>query len=187
MIVGIDYSMSSPAVCVCSGEFKFENCKFLYITNTKKYEGTFNGAQFIGKPLYEWKDNIDRFSKLADMTREFIFYAWPDGDDISIGLEGYAMGAKGQVFNIGENTGILKYYLQYIEEWDLDIYAPSAIKKFATDKGNANKELMYEAFVKETGVDLGSIFDQSTDGKINSPISDIVDAFYIAKLQSTIN
>jgi hypothetical protein len=74
----------------------------------------------------------------------------------------------------------------YTEDWGIDVHAPSAIKKFATGKGNAKKEDMYASFVEETGVDLSIILDQSVDPKVNSPISDIVDAYYIAKLQSTL-
>jgi len=53
------------------------------------------------------------------------------------------------------------------------------IKKYATDKGNANKELMVEAFERETKVDI-----REKCGIINkqwNPISDIVDSYYIAK------
>jgi len=188
MIVGIDYSMSSPAICVCIGEFKIENCKFLYITNKKSAEGSFESGRFEGILLKEWKHNAERFDKLASITRDYIFEHWPedlDGDAPTIGLEGYAMGAKGQVFNIGENTGMLKYYLQVLEGWELTTYAPSSIKKFATDKGNANKELMYEYFVKETNMDLSKVFGIDINPeKITSPVSDIVDAYYIAKIHS---
>lgn len=184
MIVGIDYSMTSPAVCVCNGEFKFENCKFLYITNKLKLEGTY--GQFEGKLMNVWKDNVDRFSQLAEIVREFVFYEWPEGEDPpSIGLEGYAFGAKGQVFNIGENTGILKYYLTYVEDWEVSVHSPSTIKKFATDKGNANKELMYHTFIEETGVDFEKTFGIDVNPeRIPTPITDVIDAFYIAKLQS---
>ena len=41
---------------------------------------------------------------------------------------------------------------------------------------------MYEQFVKETGVDLMKEFDQS---KLNNPVTDIVDAFYVAKQDLT--
>jgi crossover junction endodeoxyribonuclease RuvC len=54
-------------------------------------------------------------------------------------LEGYSYGSTGKVFNIAENTAILKYNL-----WDSRIpfliVPPTTIKKFATGKGNANKQ-----------------------------------------------
>jgi len=154
----------------------------MFVTGRKKLATKIN-EQIIGFSLFEYKDNVDRFTKLADMTTMFI-NSVPHINPVEIGLEGYAMGAKGQVFNIGENTGILKYKLRE-ENWPVEVYAPSAIKKFATGKGNANKEKMYEAFIEETGVDLGKVFEQDTSKKIGSPISDIVDAFYIAKLRAS--
>ncbi len=38
---------------------------------------------------------------------------------------------------------------------------------------------MYEAFLKETKIDLKKIFDTN---KVGNPISDIVDSYYIAKV-----
>ena len=100
----------------------------------------------------------------------------------SIGIEGYAFGAKGQVFNIGENTGILKYKLAERVSDDINVHSPTTIKKFATGKGNANKELMYKAFVDETGDDLAQLFEfDPYTGQ--SPVSDIIDSYYIAKYQ----
>ena len=90
--------------------------------------------------------------------------------------------AKGQVFNIGENTGILKYKLRERVAPKMSIFAPSEIKKFATGKGNANKMLMYEAFTEETGDDLSLIFGPWDQGyKGQSPVSDIIDSYYRAK------
>jgi hypothetical protein len=53
------------------------------------------------------------------------------------------------------------------------------IKKFATGKGNATKDSMYEAYLKETGLDLIKILTPNC--KLGSPITDIVDAWYLAK------
>lgn len=189
MIVGIDYSMTSPAICVCPGEFKYENCKFMYITQKKSLVGVLDHyyTSIVGYGLFEWEDNIDRFNKLAKHTMDFIALHHLDcpNEPLNVGIEGYAFGAKGQVFNIGENTGILKHFLS-LKDIQPAIYAPSAIKKFATGKGNANKELMYEAFYAETGDNLMSKFGIKKDAKkIPGPITDIVDAYYIAKLQST--
>ena len=183
MIVGIDYSMTSPAICCCEGKFKYENCNFMFITNRKKSEGQWS-PKIVGLPLYEYADNLERFTKLAKITvdfiRENVIY---NGYTIHIGLEGYAFGAKGQVFNIGENTGILKYTLNKFSQGELKIFAPSEIKKFATGKGNANKILMYEAFVKETGDDLAKLFGID-EYKGQGPVSDIIDSYYIAKYRN---
>jgi len=48
----------------------------------------------------------------------------------------------------------------------------------ATGKGNADKEKMYEQFTKDTKIDLKKIFDMN---KLNNPVTDIIDSYYIAK------
>ena len=125
----------------------------------------------------EYTDDIDRFSKLASWTIECI--RWFDGRVDEVYLEDYAFAATGRVFNIGENTGILKQQLRS-NGFRYTTIPPTVIKKEATGKGNANKELMYETFLAETNVDLQSrLTPKST--KIVNPVSDIVDSYYICK------
>ena len=96
-----------------------------------------------------------------------------------VALEDYAYGAKGRVFHIAENTGILKYKL-WQNSIPLDVVQPTKVKKFGTGKGNAGKPEMFQAFVEETGVDL-RFHMNDTKKDIGNPISDIVDAYYICK------
>ena len=56
---------------------------------------------------------------------------------------------------------------------------PSVVKKFASGKGNADKQLMYDSFKKETNINLMNLFEQE---KLNNPVTDIVDSYYIAKV-----
>ena len=56
---------------------------------------------------------------------------------------------------------------------------PSVVKKGATGKGNADKDMMYEAFKKETKLNLKKIFDTE---KVGNPISDIADSYFIQKV-----
>ena len=93
-------------------------------------------------------------------------------------MEGYSFGSKGRaLFQIAENGGILKYRLQ--EKYgQIEVIPPANIKKFATGKGNADKEKMYEQFKKDTNIDLMKALDQET---LASPVTDIVDAYYIAQ------
>lgn len=89
-------------------------------------------------------------------------------------MEGYSFASKGLVFNIAENAGVLKHKLHKLEI-PLTIVPPTTIKKFAI-KGNASKEIMYETFVKKTGIDLIKAFGIK---RPDSPINDIVDAFFL--------
>ena len=49
----------------------------------------------------------------------------------------------GSLFQIAENCGILKYRLQE-ENLPYSTVVPSVVKKGATGKGNADKDMMYE-------------------------------------------
>ena len=176
-IAGVDYSLTSPAVCISeiiNSSIEFENCKFHYLKQTKSQE-TFDN--FFAYEYPEYTDDIERFTKLANWTIDCI--RWYDGRVEHIYLEDYAFAATGRVFNIGENTGILKQHLR-THGFHYTTIPPTVIKKHATGKGNANKELMYETFLTETNVDLQSrLTPKST--KIANPVSDIVDSYYICK------
>ena len=94
-------------------------------------------------------------------------------------LEDYAMGAKGKVFHLGENCGLLKHKL-WQRGLKFETVAPTALKKFASGKGNSDKCAMLNAFVKETGIDLMKQMDKESKD-CGSPVSDVVDSFYLAQ------
>ena len=56
MKIGIDYSLSSPGVCVntSEGEFDYEDCTFYFLTNTKKYDATFKEKIAFGTSAVEY-------------------------------------------------------------------------------------------------------------------------------------
>lgn len=174
---GIDYSMTCPGICVHNGdEWSFSNCKFLYLTKEKKWIGSFLKGAIVGKLLTETSCDPERYALLAKETVDFL----DDHNCQNVILEGYAMGAKGKVFHIGENTGILKHSL-FFDDIQYDIAAPTTIKKLACGTSyKIGKDEMYNAFVEDTGVDLKKEFDW-TRKSIASPIGDIVDAYFIAK------
>jgi len=173
-IVGIDYSLTSPAVCInTEGEYMF-----YYLTNKKKYIGQM-AKNIIGYEHQEYDTPIKRFSQISDWAINTFNRLSYDLSNLKVYIEGYSFGSKGQaVFQIAENCGILKYRLQQLNI-NYDTVVPSVVKKGATGKGNADKDMMYESFVKETKIDLKKIFD--TD-KVGNPVSDIVDSYYIQKI-----
>ena len=174
-IIGIYYSLISPAICVTK-DFIFENSQFYYLTNKKKYIGPMS-KNIFGFEHQEYNTPIHRFSQISDWAFDTIKETFHTHQQVYI--EGYSFGSKGQaVFQIAENCGILKYRLQQFGV-DYDTVVPSVVKKGATGKGNADKDLMYESFSKETNTNLKKIFDVE---KIGNPVSDIVDSFYIAKV-----
>ncbi len=194
MKIGIDYSLSSPGICVNTSEeeFRYEDCKFYYLTNTKKYEGTFkekiafgtSAVEYIGTPHRPYNSEPERYNNIANWAIDIIKLYGDAKTGINrinptIQIEDYSFGSTGRVFHIAENLGLLKYKLKIECGWDYTLLAPSVIKKFATDKGNANKEMMLHAFQGDTGVNLAELFESSA----KSPISDVVDAYFICKYQ----
>jgi len=82
MKIGIDYSLSSPGICVNTSEeeFRYEDCKFYYLTNTKKYEGTFkekiafgtSAVEYIGTPHKPYSSEPERYNNIASWVIDII-------------------------------------------------------------------------------------------------------------------
>jgi len=181
LIAGIDYSLNSPALCISKGNFDFHKCQFHFLTDKKKWEGKIT-KNITGHLHKDWTDPIERFNNLASWAhrclRDYGDMSLYDMKGTKVFIEGYSYGSKGQaVFQIAENGGILKSFLR-AKKINYDIIVPSVVKKCATEKGNANKELMYECFSQHTKTDLIKEFEVN---KIGNPISDIVDSYYIMK------
>ena len=62
----------------------------------------------------------------------------------------------------------------------VEVVEPTHVKKYATGKGNADKESMVKTFYMDTGLDLQQIITPNKE-KVSSPVTDIVDSFYICK------
>ena len=176
-IVGIDYSLNSPAICMADDDFDFNKCTFHFLTSKKKHIGQF-GKNIFGYEHKEYNTPIERFTNISTWVLDTIHKH--KSDTAKVFIEGYSFGSKGQaIFQIAENCGILKYRLQLSPSILYDTVVPSVVKKYASGKGNADKQLMYDSFTKHTKVDLIKIFDM---GKLNNPVTDIVDSYYIAKV-----
>ena len=99
------------------------------------------------KSFEEYNSEEERYDSISSWAADKCDFS----DQIAI--ENYAFNATGRVFNIAENTGVLKYKL-FGKGIPLETIPPSTVKKLATGKGNSGKDLMYDAFKLETGVDL---------------------------------
>ena len=176
-IVGIDYSLNSPAICIAGDDFDFDKCSFHFLTSKKKHIGKF-GKNIFGYEIKDYKTPIERFTNISTWALDIIHKH--KTDTAKVFIEGYSFGSKGQaVFQIAENCGILKYRLQLSPSILYDTVVPSVVKKHASGKGNADKQLMYDSFKDHTKQDLIKMFDM---GKLNNPVTDIVDSYYIAKV-----
>lgn len=176
MIAAIDYSLTSPAITVGSYKGGFDECFSYFVCDKKKIISRCMDDKSLGVYGYEyWKDYenwIERYLFLAEWGITIL--KMHDVDFVY--LEGYSYASTGKVFNIAENTAILKYKL-YENQYKLCVVEPPVIKKFATGKGNANKVMMNEAFTKDTEIDLHEFFNLSKSNY--SPSGDIVDSYYL--------
>ena len=189
--VGIDYSMTSPAIAIYRGDpkdFHWKKVEFHYYTPitalAKDWERSGQTWCRGYGSLTIHANNEERFLRLATWTLATVVGKLgelvPDPKNVYTALEDYALGGKGRVFEIAENTGCLKQILR-AAEYQFDLIPPTVVKKFATGKGNSKKEQMYDAWMKETKFDIWKIMTPGR-GKVSSPVTDIVDAYYLLKI-----
>lgn len=178
--VGIDYSIQSPSICVfdMEKEFKFSNCEIFYHTENLKLARNYKNisSEFSKRAkTITFESNIERFVSLANWAISKV------PDDSVVLMEDYAYAAKGRVFTIAENTMCLKLRLYQSAKRGVQVHLidPNSVKKLTTDKGNATKELMYESFKPLFEENLELILGVKPG---DSPLSDIVDSFFICKI-----
>lgn len=172
-VIGIDYSLTSPCVCVCRDK-SFSNSYFYFLNDRKSAQGTH--GNILGDPHEDYITDQERYENIANWVLEILENF--NKDELYVMIEDYSFGSKGKVFNIAENCGILKYLL-FKNGYRFFTVPPTVVKKFATGKGNATKEKMYEQFFSETEIDLQHILSPTT--KLGSPTTDVIDSWYIAR------
>lgn len=169
-LIGIDYSLTSPGICIHDGqEWNIDHCTFHYLSAKPLKES--NNLRGTIYPMY--KTDTERYTNLSQWVLDHCV------DIDHAFLEGYSYGSIGRVFQIAENTGLLKTKL-WERKIPLSVFAPTDIKKFGSGKGNANKEKMFDAFVMETNMNMFEHLGIEFKKQWN-PVSDMIDAYYIAK------
>ena len=184
-IAGIDYSLTSPAICVWESTddrlFDFDSCDLYYLENSQRWKSTTassHGLLNLHPEEYpEWNTEEERHDLLSNWAMSII-----QGCN-EIYLEGYAFATVGKshVRSVAENTGLLKHKMHKVKQ-TFSLVPPTVVKKYATGKGNANKEVMYEAFSAElvTPSDLKSRLTPKSK-KLSNPVTDIVDSYWLCK------
>lgn len=177
IIAGIDYSTTSPCICIHKGDlFNFKNCHFYFMSPKKTLEGNVYPKIHGTLNNVKWKNHILKYDMISDWSLDIL----KKHNVNFVGIEGYSMGSRsGMLFNIAENGGILKHKILK-GGFEYEDVSPNTIKKFATGKGNSKKEKMQESFIEETGINLSTELTPRSD-KCISPVSDIIDSYYIAK------
>jgi len=171
-IAGIDYSMTLPCICLHDA-FGYE---FHYLTSQKKYHLETENEDFstVGHVMPLYNDDTERW----DVISKWAINILKDWNLDLVVLEDYSYASTGRTFQIGEHFGLLKYKMK-CSKIPFVTVPPTVIKKFATGKGNAKKELLNDAFIVETGWDVKKELQQTE--KQWNPSSDIIDSYYLAE------
>lgn len=169
IIAGIDYSMTSPAIAVydTAKPLVFQNIQLFNLNKTKKYQGVHGNILIEG--FFEHDSPEDRYRQIAHWAISIL----QKNQVKSAVLEGYSMGSSsGLVFNIAENTSVLKQ-LMSLAGIVFTTPAPTAVKKEFCGKGNAQKDVMCDEFAQRFGVSINHILGCVP---YKSPENDLVDA-----------
>lgn len=170
VIAGIDYSMTCPAICIYDTDqpLIFDNLKlFALSSGAKKHIGVKGNISI--EPQQEFDSPEIRYRNIANWAVSILIAHRVK----EVCLEGYSMGSSaGLVFNIAENTSVLKQKL-YDAGIKFTTPAPTAVKKQFFGKGNAKKPEMCDEFVRRFGVKMHQIIDCP---EAKSPENDLVDA-----------
>ena len=183
-VIGIDYSFTSPSICILGDDFA--SSKFYFMNSVKKVcvkALNYDGTRLVKDDFIH---DVQRYDHVSDWAIEKIMKYYRKGET-RIFLEGFSFGSTtGKIFNVAENGGTLKYKLyKHLGEIPT-LFAPTSVKKFYTGQGNCGKDSMvfklYQSENKDVMKELGM------SGQVKSPVHDIVDSYAIALLgRHTIN
>lgn len=177
-IIGIDYSMTSPGVCI------FDGNQYIYhaFASTKKHNGEVlkndNHCFYLHPAIKPEQFNYryDRFRAVA----KFVMTIIEKYENPVLYIEGYSMGSTGaRILDIAEHGATLRLALfdQNIRPIEVP---PTTLKKFATGKGNAKKEQMNNSFIDKNGFSIGQVLFNDKE-QIKSPVNDLVDAYWLVQ------
>lgn len=199
--IGIDYSITSPAITVFDGShYNFisifdvdvknwlESKKFKIHREIQDFADVIPFSRQTNKTSYqtEQRSKLLNAEQLATLTTHTARFAAGDGE-ISIALEGFSYASKGMAsLDLVMYQSVLR--LRLMEEFGIDsihVFSPTEAKKLA-GKGNYSKEQMVEAFGKNVlGDDILAahpfhqyVFKNGLKGK---PVDDLVDSYFLLK------
>lgn len=199
IFIGIDFSISSPAVCINDdNKFSYYSLyrpgkltkkEVIGIDVLKEFK---NLSLNINKPIVESKNyqlretnNLIEAEFLTDSIIEYIQSKIKDSE-VKIGLEGFSYGSTGN--RLAELAGY-NYLLRHKlikNNYNFSIYSPKTIKAVAGN-GNYNKDQIAESYLNIIDDDELRIFlnDNKDTLFINrkylKPIDDLIDAYFTMK------
>jgi Holliday junction resolvasome RuvABC endonuclease subunit len=212
IIIGIDFSIQFPAVCICR-DFKSFNWIACVNTNTTKIfkkflddtEQEFKSLKFIhlparikGQDTYSGSERskLANYSILIDAIVTAVIEEIGTNEKIIVSIEGIAYGAQGNaLIDISQATGMLrKAVLDRVLNGQVEkvfIFSPGELKNAIGAKGNAGKFDVYQVFknspVLAENSDLHQVINRYEEQilkgqEVKSPFMDMIDS-YLAVLK----
>jgi len=178
IVLGIDYSLNCPSMCLLDGQSRewFVN----YRKDGKSYPTLPNAT--VNWTHSRTENELDRISELAGWVLLVIEMKYPQ----VVVIEDYAFGAKGSsLTHLAENAGYLKVMLRRMHpELPVVLLPPTKMKKLATGKGNARKELIWASFIAKFPeyASWAKLCHPKAEG-VGSPCADIADSYFLAEYQ----
>ena len=133
-IAGIDYSLTSPAICVWKstdddGFFNFDDCDLYYLEKPRRRRSTPPGILNLHvDPYPEWETEEERHELLSEWAMKIVngSQAWLSR---AVLIEGYAFATSGKSYvrSVAENTGLLKHKMYKVKQSFTSV-PPSVIK-----------------------------------------------------------
>lgn len=186
-IVGLDISLNTTGIVAGIIENKkfimkhkkvFTNIK----SNYKKDKDTFILYKLPSKATQSEK--MERLNFVVSYITKYINRVKPD----YVAMEDYAFNAMGQVFDIGELIGNIKLFL-FQKGIPFRTYAPTSLKMFIADNGNAKKPQMVSAVNRKFNIDFTEYIHENKGGTSKKFVGDsgfdLADAYSLCELLTT--
>lgn len=207
-IIGIDFSLNSPGICV----LEENSCKWISLHRTKniidkmlKKEGSpfhvLNDSKsvdinIIGKKEFKGEYHIIERDKIVNavyFSEKLIDLIDPYLEEKTIvGMEGLSFSSSGNsLIDISMTTALVRSaIIKKIDPNNFFVLSPTTIKKYAL-KGNSKKDELYNTLIEKRMDDdrlkpFLSILKEYRDSwvkrtnKVEGPCSDLVDATWIS-------
>ena len=204
--IGIDFSLTSPAICVYkNGEYRFisffndggkdwkhsKSKSYRYhkdlcgIIDVIPYTRKINDSEYRSEQRTKMDDAIMIANLIIEKLKMII------DDEVIIGLEGFSYGSiSSSTLDLAMYNSFLR--MKLIENFGTDclnIISPTEGKKMLFGKGNAKKDDMIQSFIdNRLGDDIlikSALWQyckiNGVDFKQPKPIDDLVDAYAILK------
>ena len=179
--VGVDLSLSSPAICVAPSniELDINNCSFVNIQSTKKYVGYYEGKGDLNIRI-DFLPKVKSFQSRQHRL-EYMLNWFSNMLPIKINnfyIEGYSMASVGNISTICEFGGLVRNVVHVDYNVPIIEFPPTKVKKVFSGAGDAKKDEIIDTFVQRTGVVFSDIIGNDID-YYHSLITDLTDSFAV--------